>query len=162
MEVYQDQGFVLVGDLAFLSYSFDDIILLVQVEQRKRNAREPEVKLLGYKEEEEEEKGEELERILEDVDNYDPSSDDFKDDDDDYQGSAGLLIVKSGVQRSLDDFLNNEINEQQQDQHQESSSSGKHHSDQVFLTQPKVIYLNYTLEGEIEVPKTMADMLEEL
>ncbi|MFS8018697.1 hypothetical protein Hanom_Chr15g01395061 [Helianthus anomalus] len=60
--------------------------------------------------------------ILIDVDNYDPSWDDFKDDDDD-QGSTGILIVKPNVQQLLDDFLNDEINEQQEDQHQESSSS---------------------------------------
>ncbi|MFS7977413.1 hypothetical protein Hanom_Chr10g00903691 [Helianthus anomalus] len=45
----QAQGFVLVGDSTPLSYSLDDIIRLVQVEQRKRKAREPEVKLLCWK-----------------------------------------------------------------------------------------------------------------
>ncbi|MFS7953411.1 hypothetical protein Hanom_Chr07g00618281 [Helianthus anomalus] len=86
--------------------------------------------------------------------------DDYDDDED--QGATGLLIVKPSVQQSLDDFLNDEINEQQEDQHQESSSSGKQQSDQVFLTQPKVIYMNYTFEGVLDVPRTRAEMLEEL
>ncbi|XP_022040637.1 sporulation protein cse15-like [Helianthus annuus] len=90
MEVDQDQGFVLVGDSAPLSYNFDDIIRLVKVEQRKRKAREPEVKLLCYKEEEEEEKldDKELDELFEDIDNYPKGN-----DDDDDQGSTGMLIV---------------------------------------------------------------------
>ncbi|MFS7948749.1 hypothetical protein Hanom_Chr06g00563531 [Helianthus anomalus] len=67
--------------------------------------------------------------ILDAVEYYDRSWDDYKDIDDD-QGSTRLLIVKPSVQHSLDDFLNDEINEQQEDQHQESSSSSsKHHTD---------------------------------
>ncbi|MFS7998308.1 hypothetical protein Hanom_Chr12g01152131 [Helianthus anomalus] len=66
------------------------------------------------------------------------------------------------VQQSLEDFLNDEINEQEEDQHRESSSSGKQHVDQVYLTQPKVIYLNYKVEGELEIPKTRDEVLEEL
>ncbi|MFS7934779.1 hypothetical protein Hanom_Chr05g00395691 [Helianthus anomalus] len=73
-----------------------------------------------------------------------------------------MLIVMPSVQKSLDDFLNDEINEQEEDQHQESSSSGKQHADQVFLTQPTVIYLNAPFEGELEIPKSRDEMLEEL
>ncbi|MFS7888837.1 hypothetical protein Hanom_Chr00s000002g01599771 [Helianthus anomalus] len=58
--------------------------------------------------------------------------------------------------------MNDEINEQEEDQHQESSSSGKQHADQVFLTQPTVIYLNAPFKGEMEVPRSRAEMLEEL
>ncbi|MFS8006741.1 hypothetical protein Hanom_Chr14g01252741 [Helianthus anomalus] len=131
MEVDQDQGFVLVGDSTSLTYSFDDIIRLVRVEQRKRKAREPKVKLLRWKEEEkeveEEEKidDEELKDIFDDINNYDHSWDDLNDDDDEDQGSTRNLIVMPLVQQSLDDFLNDEINEQEEEQHQESSSSGK-------------------------------------
>ncbi|MFS7935684.1 hypothetical protein Hanom_Chr05g00406471 [Helianthus anomalus] len=42
----QAQGFVLVGKVTSLSYSYDDIIHLVQVEQRRRKAKEPEMLLL--------------------------------------------------------------------------------------------------------------------
>ncbi|MFS7954771.1 hypothetical protein Hanom_Chr07g00634451 [Helianthus anomalus] len=163
----QSQGFVLVGEATPLSYSFGDIIRLVQVEQRKRKAREPEVKLIRWKEEEkvieeDEEIDEELEDVLDAVDNYDPSLDDFidKDDDDEDQGSTGLIVIPS-IQQSFDDFMNDEINEQEEDQHQESSSSGVH-ADQVFLTQPTVIYLNAPFEGDMEVPRSRDEMLEEL
>ncbi|MFS8003473.1 hypothetical protein Hanom_Chr13g01214401 [Helianthus anomalus] len=120
--------------------------------------------LLRWKEEEkvvEEEKevDEKLERILEDVDNYDPSWDDYKDDEE--QGSTWLIVMPS-IQQSLQDFMNDEINEQEEDQHQESSSSRKKHADQVFHTLPTVIYLNAPFEGELEVPRSRAKMLEEL
>ncbi|MFS7967691.1 hypothetical protein Hanom_Chr09g00788721 [Helianthus anomalus] len=158
------KGFVLVGDSTPLSYNFDDLIHRVQVEQRKRKAKEPEVLFLIWKEEEEEEKeDEELEDVLDAVDNYDPSWDDFIDKkDDDDQGSMGLLIVNPSVQQKIYDFMNDEINEQEDDQQQESSSSGKKHADQVFLKQPTVIYLNALVEGEIEVPRSRAEILEEL
>ncbi|MFS7946025.1 hypothetical protein Hanom_Chr06g00531171 [Helianthus anomalus] len=68
---------------------------------------------------------------------------------------------KPSVQQSLDDFLNDELNEQVEDQHQESSSR-KQHADQVFLTQPIVIYLNSAFEGELVVPRTREETLEEL
>ncbi|MFS7977760.1 hypothetical protein Hanom_Chr10g00907771 [Helianthus anomalus] len=95
--------------------------------------------LLRWKEEEkvvedEKEVDEELRCILEDVDNYDPSWDNYKDNDED----------------------------QEEDQHQESSSSGKQQADQVFLTQPTIIYLNAPFKGEMEVPRSRAEMLEEL
>ncbi|MFS8023863.1 hypothetical protein Hanom_Chr16g01456511 [Helianthus anomalus] len=117
-KVDQVQGFVLVGEATSLPYRFDDIIRLVQVEQRKRKAKEPEVLLLRWKEEEKEEEkieDEELERILEDVENYDPSWDNYEEDDDD-QGSTGLVIVNPSVQQKIDDFLNDELNENEEDQ----------------------------------------------
>ncbi|XP_021975339.1 golgin subfamily A member 6-like protein 6 [Helianthus annuus] len=96
-KVDQAQSIVLVGEVTSLSYNFDDIIRLVRVEQRKRKLKEPEVMLLRWKEETEEEreqrlKEEELKEALDAVDNYDPSWDDYKEDDDD-QESTGLLIV---------------------------------------------------------------------
>ncbi|MFS7935631.1 hypothetical protein Hanom_Chr05g00405841 [Helianthus anomalus] len=48
------------------------------------------------------------------------------------------------------------------DHQQESSSSGKQHVDQVFLTQPTVIYLHARYEGELEVPTSREEILEEL
>ncbi|MFS7929719.1 hypothetical protein Hanom_Chr04g00335831 [Helianthus anomalus] len=137
----------------------------VKVDQRKRKARKPDTKLLCYKEEkveEEEEKlkDEELKRLFYEIDNYDPKND--NDDDDDDQGATGLLVVKPSTQHTLDDFLNDQLNEQQDDQQQESFSSSKQHADQVFLTQPKVIYLHSAFEGELEVPKTTKEILEKL
>ncbi|MFS7946714.1 hypothetical protein Hanom_Chr06g00539561 [Helianthus anomalus] len=166
MEVDPQQSFVLIGELIYQPYNLNDVIRMVKVEQRKGKARATDMKLLCYKEdnevneEEEEVEDEELKDILDVVDNYDPSWDNYDDDED--QGATGLLIVKPDVQRSLNDFLNDEINEHHEDQHRESSSSGKQHPDKVFLTQSKVIYLNYTFEGEIEVPRTREEMLEEL
>ncbi|MFS7954765.1 hypothetical protein Hanom_Chr07g00634371 [Helianthus anomalus] len=97
----QSQWFELVSEATPLSYSFGDIICRVHVEQRKRKAREPEMKLIRWKEEEkvieeEEEIDEELEDVLDAVDNYDPSLDDFIDKyDDEDQGSTGLIIPSS-------------------------------------------------------------------
>ncbi|MFS7935683.1 hypothetical protein Hanom_Chr05g00406461 [Helianthus anomalus] len=96
---------------------------------------------------------------MNEIDNYDPLND--KDDDED-QGSSGLLIVNPSVQQKIEDFMNDEINEQEEDQHQESSSSGKKHTNQVFLMQPTVVYLNARVEGELEVPRSRDEMLEEL
>ncbi|MFS7975659.1 hypothetical protein Hanom_Chr10g00883211 [Helianthus anomalus] len=48
------------------------------------------------------------------------------------------------------------------DDHQEASTSGNQNGDQVYLIQPTVIYLNAQFEGEIEVPRSRAEMLEEL
>ncbi|KAJ0442191.1 hypothetical protein HanIR_Chr16g0806381 [Helianthus annuus] len=165
------QSFVLVGESVSRPYNLNDVIRMVKVEQRKGKVRAVDMKFLCYKEdkevnkEEEEVEDEELKDILDVVDNYDHSWDDYDDDDDDDdedQGATGLLIVKPNVQQCLNDFMNDEINEQKEDQHQESSSSGKQRSDQIFLTQPKVIYLNYTFEREIEVPRTREEKLEEL
>ncbi|XP_022014846.1 DNA ligase 1-like [Helianthus annuus] len=86
MDVDQDPRFVLVADSVSLPYSFHDIIRLVQVEQHKRKVREPEMKLLRYKEEEKEEEEEEklddqeLKDIFDDIDNYVPENDDDDDD----------------------------------------------------------------------------------
>ncbi|XP_021974497.1 glutamic acid-rich protein-like [Helianthus annuus] len=95
MDVDPDQGFVLIGESFSLPYSLKEIIRLVRADQRKRKARrsqgeiDPDTKLLCYKEEkedheeEEEEEDPELKDILDAVDNYNPSWNDFKDDDDD-------------------------------------------------------------------------------
>ncbi|MFS7926830.1 hypothetical protein Hanom_Chr04g00301731 [Helianthus anomalus] len=58
------------------------------------------------------------------------------------------MMMNPSVQRKIDDLMNDEINEQEEDHHQESSSSGKH-VDQVFLTQPTVIYLHAKVRDEI-------------
>ncbi|KAJ0789265.1 hypothetical protein HanPI659440_Chr05g0201461 [Helianthus annuus] len=125
-----------------------------------------EVLLLKWKGEEEvvedeEEDGDEEDKIDEElfdyINNYPEGDDDGND-----QGTSGLLIVNPTVEQRIEDFLNDEINEQEDDQHQEASTSGKHHIDQVFLTQPTVIYLHARNEGELEVLRSRAEMLEEL
>ncbi|KAF5768070.1 hypothetical protein HanXRQr2_Chr14g0632081 [Helianthus annuus] len=160
VEADQAQSFILVGKATSLSYSFDDIIRRIQIEQRRRKAKEPEMLLLQWKEEEEEEEEKIDDDLFEYIDNYPEGNED--DDDDDDQGLSGLLIVNPSVQQRIEDFMNDEINEQEEDHQQESSSSGKQHADQVFLTQPTLIYLHARFEGEIEVPRSRAEMLEEL
>ncbi|MFS7929111.1 hypothetical protein Hanom_Chr04g00328671 [Helianthus anomalus] len=70
-------------------------------------------------EEKKEEEDPELKEWFDDTDNYDGDDD----DDDNDQEAIGLIVVKSFRQNTLDDFLNDELNEQQEDQHHEASSS---------------------------------------
>ncbi|MFS7905295.1 hypothetical protein Hanom_Chr01g00046041 [Helianthus anomalus] len=109
-----------------------------------------------------EEVEEEEERTLDDdlfeIDNFPEGND----DDDDDHGTTGLLIVNPNVAQRIDDFLNDAIKEQEDDDHQEASTSGNQHANQVFLTQPTVIFLNAPVEGELEIPRSRAEMLEEL
>ncbi|KAF5781032.1 hypothetical protein HanXRQr2_Chr11g0478731 [Helianthus annuus] len=154
------KGFVLVGESSTLSYDFDDIVRRVHVIQKKKKAKE--VLLLRWKDEEVVEEEEDEEEKIDDelfdyIDNF-PEGD----DDDNDQGSSGLLIVNPSVQQKIEDFLNDEINEQEDDQHQEASTSGKQHVDQVFLTQPTVIYLHARYKEELEVPRSREEMIEEL
>ncbi|MFS7915098.1 hypothetical protein Hanom_Chr02g00161341 [Helianthus anomalus] len=154
----ESKGFVLVGESS-PSFNLDDIVRRVHVIQKKKKAKE--VLLLKWKDEEvAEEEVDEEDKIDDDlydyIDNY-PEG-----DDDDDQGSSGLLIVNPNVQRKIEDFMNDEINEQEEDHQQESSSSGKQHVDQVFLTQPTVIYLHVRYEGELYIPRSRTEMLEEL
>ncbi|MFS7997197.1 hypothetical protein Hanom_Chr12g01138851 [Helianthus anomalus] len=76
-------------------------------------------------------------------------------------GYFWLLIVNPNSEQRIEDFLNDEINEQADDQHQEASSSGKQQADQVFLTNPTVIYSNDQNKGELEVHRSRAERLEE-
>ncbi|MFS7979286.1 hypothetical protein Hanom_Chr10g00925571 [Helianthus anomalus] len=100
----------------------------------------------------------ELKDLFEAFDNYDGD-----DDDDNHQGATGLIIVKPYGQHTLDDFLNDELNEQQEDQNQEASSSGTQHAgEKVYFIFPKVIYLHAEVEGELEENRTRESMLEEL
>ncbi|KAF5796330.1 hypothetical protein HanRHA438_Chr08g0362371 [Helianthus annuus] len=154
------KGFVLVGESSTLSFDLNDIVRRVHVIQNKKKAKE--VLLLKWKAEEVVEEEEDEEEKIDDelfdyIDNYPEGN-----NDDDDQGSSGLLIVNPSVQQKIEDFLNDEINEQEEDHQQESSSSGKQHVDQVFLTQPTVIYLHARYEGELEVPGSRAEMLDEL
>ncbi|MFS8001130.1 hypothetical protein Hanom_Chr13g01186601 [Helianthus anomalus] len=176
-------GFVLVGESSSPSFDLNDILRRVNVIQRKKKAKE--VLMLKWKEEEEVEEesqnfargeivdsdsdmdilGDEDENEDEDENDKSDKKDDKNDDDDDDnddQGATGLLIVNPNVEQRIEDFLNNEINEQEDDDHQEASTSGNQNVDQVFLTQPTVIFLNAPVEGELEIPRSRAEMLEEL
>ncbi|MFS7978140.1 hypothetical protein Hanom_Chr10g00912111 [Helianthus anomalus] len=151
-------------DVEMVDTEVDQVQGFVLVVQKKKKAKEHKVLLLRWKEEEkveeeEEKEDDEMDLWLNEIDNYDPLND--KDDDED-QGSTGLLIVNPSVQQKIEDFMNDEINEQEEIHQQESSSSGKKHADQVFLTQPTVNYLNARVEGKVEVPRSSAEMLEEL
>ncbi|XP_022007289.1 phosphopantothenoylcysteine decarboxylase subunit VHS3-like [Helianthus annuus] len=112
-----------------------------------------------------------LKQIEEDEDNVDDKIDDKPDDDNDKddrgdddndQGASGLLVKDPIVQERIEELLNDEINEQEDDVQNEASSSGKQHDDQVLLSNSTVIYLNVPQEGEVEVRRTRAEMLEEL
>ncbi|XP_021971427.1 protein FAM50A-like [Helianthus annuus] len=174
-------GFVLVSNSSE-TLDLNDILHRVHVLQKKKKARE--MLMLKWKDEEEVE--EEIHNFVligkpssvpyslkeivhedEDEDENDKfdkkdDKDDDDDDDDDDQGATGLLIVNPNVEQRIEDFLNDKINEQEDDDHQEASTSGKQHTDQVFLTQPTVIFLNAPVEGELEIPRSRAEMLEEL
>ncbi|MFS7977625.1 hypothetical protein Hanom_Chr10g00906211 [Helianthus anomalus] len=68
----------------------------------------------------------------------------------------------SSSQPEVDVEMEEEVDEELEDVLDASFSSGKQHSDQVFLTQPTVIYLNAPFEGEMEILRTRDEMLEEL
>ncbi|KAJ0694019.1 hypothetical protein HanPI659440_Chr15g0603981 [Helianthus annuus] len=160
----ESQKFILIGKPSSVPYSIKEIVRQIKVKERRRKAKiargeivddDSDKELFGDEEEDED-----------DNDNDDKSDkkddkDDKKNDDDD-QGSSGLLIMNPNDQQRIEEFLNDEINEQEDDLHQEASTSGKQNVDHVFLTNPTVIYLHAQHEGQLEVPRSRAEMLEEL
>ncbi|MFS7987514.1 hypothetical protein Hanom_Chr11g01023921 [Helianthus anomalus] len=132
-----------------------EIVRRIQIEETRREARKARGEIV--------ESDSDFEILGdEDEDENDKSDKKHDKDDDDDQGASGLLIVNQNVEQRIEDFLNDEINEQADDQHQEVSSSGKQQADQVFLTNHAVIYLNAQNEGELEVHRSRAEMLEVL
>ncbi|KAM0067403.1 hypothetical protein Hdeb2414_s0002g00060791 [Helianthus debilis subsp. tardiflorus] len=142
----ETQNFVLIGKPSSVPYSLKEIVRRVKIDERRREARkargetvdnDSDIEILGDEDENE---------VEDENDKSDKKYD--KDDkrDDDYQGTTGLLIVNPNVEQRIEDFLNDEINEQEDDDHQEASTSGNQHVDQ---------------EGEVEVPQSRAEMLEE-
>ncbi|MFS7996954.1 hypothetical protein Hanom_Chr12g01136021 [Helianthus anomalus] len=133
------KGFVLIGESS-LSFDLDDIVCRVHVMQKKKEAKD--VLLLKWKDKEKVEVEEDEEDKIDDdlyvyIDNY----------------PEGVFYIwqttcRLGIPHSANC--------------QESSTSGKQHVDQVFLTQPTVIYLHARYEGELEVPRSRAEMLEKL
>ncbi|MFS7921692.1 hypothetical protein Hanom_Chr03g00239921 [Helianthus anomalus] len=142
-------------------------VLVDQRKERKRKAKiargkivdeDSDIELFGDEEEDEDENVDD--NKTDEKDDKDDKDDKGNDDDD--QGTSGLLIGNPNVQERIEELLNDEINEQEDDPHYEASSSGKQHADQVFLTNPTVIYLNAQHEGEIEIQRKREEMLEEL
>ncbi|XP_021991556.1 glutamic acid-rich protein-like [Helianthus annuus] len=167
---YTTDKFVLVGKAYPVPYNSKEVAKLLKFLDRKRKGRiargeivdeDSDKELFGDDEEEDEEEEKEDEDKSDDKDN-DKSDKDDKDDDDNDQGASGLLIRDQNVQERVDELMNNEINEQEDEDEYEASSSGKQPVDQVLLSNPTVIYLSSKQQGEVEVRRTWAEMLEEL
>ncbi|KAJ0752456.1 hypothetical protein HanPI659440_Chr09g0324601 [Helianthus annuus] len=160
----ETQNFILIGKASSVPYSIKEIVRKIKIKERRRKAKiargeivddDSDIELFG--DEEEDDDGND------DDDKSDKKDDkDDKKNDDDDQGASGLLIENLNVQQRIEEFLNDEINEQEDDLHQEASTSRKQHADQVFLTNPTVIYLHAQHEGELEVLRSREEMLEEL
>ncbi|MFS7935035.1 hypothetical protein Hanom_Chr05g00398691 [Helianthus anomalus] len=157
----------------------ENVFRRVEIIQRRRRARE--VLLLEYttdkfviargevvdEDSDRELFGDDEEEEEDDSDDKDDKTDDKSDkddkgDDDNDQVASGLLISEPNVQERVDELMNNEINEQEDEVDHEASSSGKQPVDQVLLSNPTVIYLSGKQQGEVEVKRTRAEMLEEL
>ncbi|XP_022031219.1 uncharacterized protein LOC110932170 [Helianthus annuus] len=136
---YTTDKFVLVGNAYPVPYNSKEVAKLLKFLDRKRKGR-----------------------IARDDKTDDKSDKDDKGDDDNDQGALGLLISEPNVQERVDELMNNEINEQEDEVDHEASSSGKQPVDQVLLSNPTVIYLSGKQQGEVEVKRTRAEMLEEL
>ncbi|XP_021979245.1 eukaryotic translation initiation factor 5B-like [Helianthus annuus] len=164
---WKTQQFVLVGDAYLVPYNAKEVARLLKIFKLKRKGKiargeivdeDSDEELFGDEEEEEEDNGDDQ---MDDKPD-DGSDKDDKGDDDNDQGASGLLVKDPIVQERIEELLNDEINEQEDDVQNEASSSGKQHADQVLLSNPTVIYLNVPQEGEVEVRRTSAEMLEEL
>ncbi|XP_022040471.1 titin-like [Helianthus annuus] len=136
---YTTDKFVLVGNAYPVPCNSKEVAKLLKFLDRKRKGR-----------------------IARDDKVDDKSDKDDKGDDDNDQGASGLLISEPNVQERVDELMNNEINEQEDEVDYEASSSGKQSVDQVLLSNPTVIYLSGKQQGEVEVKRTRAEMLEEL
>ncbi|MFS7967745.1 hypothetical protein Hanom_Chr09g00789401 [Helianthus anomalus] len=160
---WKTQQFVLVGKASTVPYSVKEIARQIKFKERRRKAKiargeivddDSDVELFGDEEEDEEDNDDDKKN--------DKDEKDDKGDDDNDQGSSGLLIKDPNVQERIEELMNDEIDEQEDDSQHEASSSGKKHTDQVFLSNPTIIYMNTQQEGDIEVERTRAEMLEEL
>ncbi|XP_022024238.1 trichohyalin-like [Helianthus annuus] len=165
---WKTQQFVLVGNAYPVPYNVQEVAREMKVKERRRKANkargevvedDSDVELFGEDEAEEDE-----DNVDDQMDDKldDNNDKDDKGDDDNDQGASGLLVKDPIVQERIEELLNDEINEQEDDVQNEASSSGKQHVDQVLLSNPTIIYLNVQQEGEVEVRRTRAEMLEEL
>ncbi|KAJ0915505.1 hypothetical protein HanPSC8_Chr06g0250571 [Helianthus annuus] len=163
-------NFVLIGKPSTVHYSLQEIVCRVKIDERRKEAKrargeivdsDSDLEIIRDEDEEEEEEEEEKDKSNKEDKKDDKDDIDDKKNDDDH-GSSGLLVENPNVQQRIEDFLNDEINEQEDDLHHKASTSSKQHVDQVFLTNTTVIYLNAQHEGEIEVQRSRAEMIEEL
>ncbi|MFS7904220.1 putative transcription factor bZIP family [Helianthus anomalus] len=168
---WKTQQFMLVGKASSVPYSAKEIARQIKIKKRRRRAKiargeivddDSDIELFGVEEKEEDDNDDDKKN--DNDDNMKDEKDDKGDkgDDDNEQGASGLLIGNPNVQERIEELMNDEINEQEDDSQQEASSSGKQHADQVFVTNPTIIYMNAQQEGEIEVQRKGAEMLEEL
>ncbi|XP_022007550.1 histone chaperone ASF1-like [Helianthus annuus] len=143
---WKTDQFVLVGNAYPVPYNVHEVAREMKVKERRRKAKkargeivddDSDVELFGDDDEENEDDNDEND------DKPDDHNDkDNKGDDDDDQGASGLLIKDPIVQERINELMNDEINEQEDDVQNEASSLGKQHADQVFLSNPTIIYLN--------------------
>ncbi|MFS7904716.1 hypothetical protein Hanom_Chr01g00039321 [Helianthus anomalus] len=146
---WKTKQFVLVGEASSVPYSAKEIARQMKIKERRTKAKIA--------------RGETMMMMMMSIKKDDkPDDKDDKGDDDNDQGASRLLIENPNVQERIEEMMNDEINEQEDDSQNEASSSGKQHADQVFLSNPIVIYLNAQQEGEIEIQRTRIEMLEEL
>ncbi|KAJ0922396.1 putative transcription factor bZIP family [Helianthus annuus] len=141
---YTTDKFVLIGNAYPVPYNSKEVAKLLKFLDRKRKGRIA--------------RGE----IVDEDSDKELFGDDEEEDDGNDQGASGLLIRETNVQERVDELMNNEINEQEDEVEYEASSSGKQPVDQVLLSNPTVIYLSGKQQGEVEVRRTRAEMLEEL
>ncbi|KAM0012684.1 hypothetical protein Hdeb2414_s0049g00749991 [Helianthus debilis subsp. tardiflorus] len=157
---YSTDKFVLVGNAYRVPYSEEESAKLLRFFELKEQGK----KARGEVEEESDSDILEEEEEDDDKDDEadDKSDDDDKPDDDDDQGTSGLLINDPSVQDKVNELMNDEVNEQNDDVECEGSSSGNQSGDQVHQSTSAFISLSEYYQGEVDIIRTRAKMLEEL
>ncbi|MFS7965751.1 hypothetical protein Hanom_Chr09g00765881 [Helianthus anomalus] len=159
---WKTKQFVLVSEASSVPYSAKEISRQMKIKERRRKAKiarreifddDSDIELFGDEDEDEDNNDD-------DKKDDKPDNKDDKSGDDNDQGASELLIRDPNVQERIEELMNDEINEQGDDSQNEASSSRKQHADWVFLSNPTVIYLNAQQEGEIDIQRTRAEMLE--
>ncbi|XP_035843268.1 uncharacterized protein LOC118490127 [Helianthus annuus] len=158
---YSTDKFVLVGKAYRVPYSEEESAKLLRFFELKDQGK------IARGEVEEESDSDFWEEEVEDDDKADDESDDDDkpdddDDDDDDQGTSSLLINDPSVQNKVNKLMNDEVNEQNDDAECEGSSSGNQSGDQVHQLTSTFISLSEHHQGEVDIIRTRAEMLEEL
>ncbi|XP_035840317.1 uncharacterized protein LOC118487514 [Helianthus annuus] len=158
---YSTDKFVLVGNAYRVPYSEEESAKLLRFFELKDQWK------IARGEVEEESDSDFWEEEDEDDDKDDKAddksdNDDKPDDDDDDQGTSGLLINDPSVQDKVNELMNDEVNEQNDDAECEGSSSGNQSGDQVHQLTSTFISLSEYHQGEVDIIRTRAEMLEEL
>ncbi|XP_035843881.1 uncharacterized protein LOC118490381 [Helianthus annuus] len=158
---YSTDKFVLVGKAYRVPYSEEESAKLLRFFELKDQGK------IARGEVEEESDSDFWEEEDEDDDKDDKADDksdddDKPNDDDDDQGTSGLLINDPSVQDKVNELMNDEVNEQNDDAECEGSSSGNQSGDQVHQLTSTFISLSEYHQGEVDIIRTRAEMLEEL